>query len=70
MSHNKAIEHGKEKRKQYIKAKAVDKACRNHRSCPHCKDNRLYNSTAKLLHTEQDMKEAKFQLIPNDTEEL
>lgn len=33
MSLNKAIEHGKEKRKPYRKAKAVDKQCRNHKGC-------------------------------------
>lgn len=60
MSHNKAIEHGKEHRKQYTKAKAVDKTCRNHGTCPHCKDNRLHNSNAKLQHTLQDMEEVKF----------
>lgn len=35
MSHNKALEHGKEKRKRYIKAKAVGKSHRNHGSCPY-----------------------------------
>ncbi|WHH59145.1 hypothetical protein [Petroclostridium sp. X23] len=42
MSLDKAIEHGKEKRKQYRGAKAVDHTCRNHGTCPHCKSNRLY----------------------------
>ncbi len=35
MSLDKAIEHGKEKRKQYRGAKAVSTMCRN-LSCPHC----------------------------------
>lgn len=30
MSLNKAIQHGKEKRKPYSGAKAVDSSCRNH----------------------------------------
>lgn len=68
MSHNKAIEHGKEKRKRYIKAKAVDKSCRNHGSCPYCRDNRLHNSKAKKLHAEQDMQEVRFVAI-DSTEE-
>ncbi len=34
MSLDKAIEHKKEKRKPYCHAKAVDKTCRNHGSCP------------------------------------
>ena len=42
MSLDKAIEHGKEHRKPYRRAKAVDKACRNHGSCPWCRGNRLH----------------------------
>lgn len=42
MSLDKAIEHKKEKRKPYRKAKAIDKTCRNHGSCPQCKANRLH----------------------------
>ena len=37
MSLDKAIAHGKEKRKPYRGAKAVDATCRNHGSCPHCR---------------------------------
>ena len=42
MSLDKAIEHGKEKRKPYTGAKAIDCTCRNHGSCEWCKNNRLY----------------------------
>lgn len=42
MSLNKAIEHGKEHRKLYIGAKAIDHTCQNHSSCEWCKGNRLY----------------------------
>lgn len=42
MSLDKAIEHGKEKRKPYAGAKAVDCTCRNHGSCEWCRSNRLY----------------------------
>ena len=42
MSLNKAIEHGKEKRKPYKGIKAIDCTCRNHGSCEWCKSNRLY----------------------------
>ena len=42
MSLDKAIEHGKEKRKPYTGAKADDCSCRNHGSCNWCKENRLY----------------------------
>ena len=42
MSLDKAIEHGKEKRKPYTGDKAVDNECRNHGSCSWCRENRLY----------------------------
>jgi hypothetical protein len=42
MSLDKAIQHGKEKRKPYRGSKAVDCTCRNHGSCGWCRDNRLY----------------------------
>lgn len=42
MAFDKAIKSGKEHRKPYTKAKAVDKTCRNHGSCEHCSRNRLY----------------------------
>lgn len=42
MSLDKAIEHGKEKRKQYRGAKAVDPQCRNHGNCPWCQGKVKY----------------------------
>lgn len=45
MSLNKAIEHGKEHRKQYYKlCKRIDPSCRNHGNCPWCQGNRKYNT--------------------------
>ena len=41
MGLDKAIKHGKEKRKPYMDAKAVDCTCRNHGTCEWCKRNRL-----------------------------
>lgn len=41
---NKAIKHGKEKRKPYRKSKSFDRTCRNHGSCPYCENNRTYQS--------------------------
>ena len=41
MSLEKAIKSGKEHRKNYRGAKAVDKSCRNHGTCPYCRNNRL-----------------------------
>ena len=40
MSMDKAIEHGKEKRKPYTGSKAIDKTCRNHGGCSWCEENR------------------------------
>ena len=37
MSLDKAIKHGKEKRKAYS-----DRSCRNHGGCPWCEENRRY----------------------------
>ena len=42
MSLDKAIAHGKAKRKAYRGSKAIDKTCRNHGSCPYCRQNRLH----------------------------
>lgn len=42
MSLNKSIESGQEKRKPYKGAKAIDNTCKNHGSCPWCKNNRLH----------------------------
>ena len=40
---DKAIRSGKEHRKPYRGAKAIDCTCRNHGSCPYCTANRLYS---------------------------
>lgn len=42
MSLDKAILHGKEKRKPYRGAKAIDPMCRNHGGCPACAKKRQY----------------------------
>lgn len=44
MSLDKAIKFGKEKRKPYRGAKAIDCTCRNHGTCEYCKSNRLIQS--------------------------
>jgi hypothetical protein len=47
MSIEKAILHGKEKRKPYRGAKAVDCWCRNHGSCSWCVSNRRHKFTKR-----------------------
>ena len=44
MSLDKAIEHGKEKRKPYVGSKAFDHTCRNHGFCDWCRESRTYKN--------------------------
>ena len=44
----KAIASGKEHRKEYRGAKAIDKSCRNGGSCEWCRRNRMYKNLKKL----------------------
>lgn len=57
MSLDKAIEHGKERRKPYRKAKAVDRTCRNHGSCGWCRANRLYGERKTKEKLDQEERE-------------
>jgi hypothetical protein len=41
---DKAIQHGKEHRRQYRKSKRFDRSCRNHGSCSYCEDNRKHSA--------------------------
>jgi len=54
---DKAIKHGKEKRKPYRKSKAFDKSCRNHGYCPYCRNNRLFKNKMRALITKDDIEE-------------
>lgn len=47
MGLDKAIKSGKEHRKEYRGAKAVDPTCRNHGSCPWCIGTRTNKNKAK-----------------------
>lgn len=40
---DKSIKSGREHRRQYRKAKLVDRTCRNHGSCPWCTGNRTFD---------------------------
>ena len=42
MSLDKAIAHGKERRKPYRGSKAIDPSCRNHGGCLWCEENRKH----------------------------
>lgn len=57
MGLDKAILHGKEHRRPYTGAKAIDRTCQNHGSCGWCRDNRTYQSRRKMEKAGQDMEE-------------
>lgn len=42
MSLDKAIRHGKERRKPYYRSQRFDRTCRNHGSCPYCAMGRMH----------------------------
>lgn len=67
MGLEKAIEHGKEKRKPYKGAKAVDCSCRNHGTCEWYRGNRTHNTNKKREKAISEMKEA---LSPEEFQEL
>ena len=51
---DKAIEHGKEKRKPYRGAKAIDRTCRNHGTCTWCENNKKHKFRDKHPQNEND----------------
>ena len=59
MTLDKAIKHGKEKRRPYTGAKAIDCTCRNHGTCEWCKQNRLIQTLRELEAAEDELREYK-----------
>lgn len=59
MSLDKAIEHGKEKRKPYTGSKAIDRTCRNHGSCGWCEENRKYKYIKREEACRERLKESE-----------
>jgi len=57
MSLEKAIEHGKEKRKPYYRSGRFDRTCRPHGSCPYCYNSRMYNTLKRILIAEDTREE-------------
>ena len=57
MALDKAIEYGKEHRKPYKGAKAVDCSCRNHGTCEWCMNNRTYRNLREMMRTIDEMNE-------------
>ena len=59
MSLDKAIAHGKTKRKQYRGGKAVDASCRNHGGCPICEGNRLKHNKVREAAADEQLGEIR-----------
>lgn len=57
MSLNKSITHGKEHRKPYRGAKAIDRTCRNHGGCERRKGNRTHKNNKRQLRQVQELEE-------------
>ena len=55
MSLDKAIEHGKEKRKPYRGSKVYFQSCRNHGSCSLCAGDRMYKFRDKKPITKEEL---------------
>lgn len=53
MSLDKSIKSGKEHRKPYRKAKAIDPSCRNHGNCVWCQENRQHKNKRKISKPKQ-----------------
>lgn len=57
MSFDKAIESGKEHRKQFKGAKSVSYSCRNHGECPWCRGNRLYGNRKREIRSLMEIRD-------------
>lgn len=69
MSLDKAIKHGKEKRKEYHGNKKYDSSCRNHGDCPWCENNRKHKHKKREPIEEKESSDL-FQDILESLEEL
>lgn len=56
---NKAIEHGKEKRKPYRGAKSVSSSCCNNGGCPYCLSNRIHKNKKRLQSAQDSIRAAR-----------
>ena len=61
---NNAIEYGKEKRKPYTGAKAIDCTCRNHGSCVYCRLGRLHQVIREDERSSQELKDSRNKHTP------
>ena len=54
MSMDKAIQHGKEKRKQYFDSRRFARSCRAHGTCAYCRENRQFKFRDKKPRVVED----------------
>ncbi len=64
MSHNKAIRHGKERRRPYRGSRRFDHSCRNHGGCGYCRGNRLYAAVRRVVAADERLKDATLPELP------
>lgn len=55
MALDKAIEHGKEKRREWHDSRQFDTSCRNNNRCPWCESNRLHQQRKLELAAREEM---------------
>ena len=61
MSLEKAIQHGKERRKQYYNSGRFDTSCRPGGGCPHCEANRKHaTNKAKMKASKKEQENEYF----------
>ena len=61
MSLDKAIKHGKEKRKPYYRSQRFDKTCRCNGGCPYCFDNRFHYKKIADEKLQQELDELQYE---------
>ena len=64
MTLNKSIQSGKEHRKPYRGAKAIDSTCRNYGNCKWCHGNRTHKNDKRELDAEQELR--KYNVFCNE----
>lgn len=69
MSLEKAIRHGKEKRKRYYGSADFDHSCRPHGGCPYCEGNRTFADIKARKKADTREQENEFFESINDSED-
>lgn len=71
MSLEKAIQHGKEKRKRYYNSADFDHSCRPHGGCPYCENNRKFaDKKARNKANKEEQENEFFGLWPDPEDAL